>query len=212
MCEELCFPFHFFFGGTSHECEELCFPGGGDCLGLSVLGPGVAFGTVIASDSFDYATGNLAGDNGGTGWSGAWDNLYPSALVASPGLTYAGVVSSGNATQQLGTGGSNYSITRRVFQTPIGVSNNNIWISFLAKGVNSYSSDWGGVSLLVATGVPAAPLDEREAVIPHCSTGYWGLYGVIGGAKDSTVPISTATHLMVENLQFGGRRIMMVTI
>jgi len=64
-------------------------------LGFLGIGSGPAFADLIASDSFNYAVGNLAGDNGGTGWNGAWDNANPSALVASSGLTYAGVVSPG---------------------------------------------------------------------------------------------------------------------
>jgi len=49
---------------------------------VSVLAVAViANGSIVAVDTFDYADGPLAGQNGGDGWSGAWTN--PSGLDIS---------------------------------------------------------------------------------------------------------------------------------
>jgi len=58
---------------------------------------------IIIQDQFDYATGNLNGQNGGQGFSAAWQAT--SALqVTSPGLTYSALETSGNAITGLSSG------------------------------------------------------------------------------------------------------------
>jgi len=54
-------------------------------VALAVLGllAGPARAQIIASDDFSYPDGNLNGDNGGTGWTGAWiGNTYGTPTVA----------------------------------------------------------------------------------------------------------------------------------
>lgn len=69
----------------------------GLALAAAALAPASAEATVIFSDTFDYATGNLAGKNGGTGWSGGWTG--GSSLVAGnlPGTTGNSVAISSTA-------------------------------------------------------------------------------------------------------------------
>jgi hypothetical protein len=164
-------------------------------LGLSVLGPGVAFGTVIASDSFDYAAGGLAVNNGGTGWSGTWTQTagFYNPSVVSPGLTYTGVACAGNATQM--TTNTTGASADRSFAT-IGSSNESIWISFLVQGVFPVDSGkWGGVGLLNSSG----SLVERISGYG----GTWRLYDADGGFHTSNVATDGTIHLITENIQFG---------
>ena len=160
-------------------------------LGLSVLGPGLAFGDLIASDSFNYATGDLAGNNGGTDWNEAWEGSHGSTpLVVSPGLTYPGVVSAGNATQQT----SGY-ISGRIIQN--WVSSGSLWVSFLAEGVNG-TTGWGGVSLLGYDGSSTFEIEQISAY-----TGDWSLYHVIPDGIHSSVATDATTHLITMNVRFG---------
>lgn len=64
------------------------------------LAAGLSLGAAVAqpaSESFVYPAGSqIAGQNGGTGWGGPWTG-GASTLVVSPGLTYPGMPSLGNA-------------------------------------------------------------------------------------------------------------------
>ena len=56
--------------------------------------------TTIAYDGFNYGAGTLAGQNGGTGWSGHWTNDYSSGTsfgVSTNGLTYSGLAVTGGS-------------------------------------------------------------------------------------------------------------------
>ena len=43
-------------------------------FGALAIGAAAAHGAIVASDDFSYPDGLLTGQNGGTGWSAAWDN------------------------------------------------------------------------------------------------------------------------------------------
>jgi hypothetical protein len=64
--------------------------------------------TLIAYDGFNYTTGSsLSGQNGGTGWSGAWVKDYTSGsslIVGTPGLTYSGLTTAGGNAKWTGSG------------------------------------------------------------------------------------------------------------
>ena len=45
---------------------------------------------LLANDNFGYAPGSLAGDNGGTGWGGAWQVWFGSATVNNQQATVSG--------------------------------------------------------------------------------------------------------------------------
>jgi hypothetical protein len=56
--------------------------------------------TTVAYDGFNYGTGTLAGQNGGTGWTSAWINDYTSGAsfnVSATGLTYPGLTTTGGS-------------------------------------------------------------------------------------------------------------------
>lgn len=77
---------------------------------------GSASGAAVLSESFDYATGAVNGQNGGTGFGGPWANTKNSPTVASPGLTWGTLDAAGNAVR-----GAAWSGIRR----PVGSSLSN---------------------------------------------------------------------------------------
>jgi len=56
--------------------------------------------TNVASDGFNYSSGSLNGQNGGTGWTSSWLNDYTSGAsfqVSLTGMTYSGLSTSGGS-------------------------------------------------------------------------------------------------------------------
>ncbi len=81
------------------------------CISAALLG-GLLFAqtgsaATVAEDNFDYATGNTNNLNGGTGWSGGWNNFFNDAqsqiVTPTTALTYtnagANPIGGGNALQ-----------------------------------------------------------------------------------------------------------------
>ena len=58
---------------------------------------------IIIQDQFDYAAGSLNGQNGGQGFTTAWQ-ASGDLVVTSPGLTYGALETSGNAITGLNSG------------------------------------------------------------------------------------------------------------
>ena len=89
---------------------------------------------LLVSEPFLYDAGSLAGRNGGTGWTSAWDNGANN--VVAPGLTMPEVAVSGNRAN----------VTTASFRAlPSRLPNGTWWVSFLAQSTNP-GSEWGGVS------------------------------------------------------------------
>ena len=79
-------------------------------------------------DDFNYPVGPLDGQNGGTGWAGAW-NAIPEYRVASGSLSYTGLQQSGNRAQFVPSNlaGTN---SLRTFSSA-GSNGSTFWLSFL---------------------------------------------------------------------------------
>src|SRR3954451_10004413 len=92
----------------------------GSLLALGITGRS-SYAIVIAADSFDYATGNLATQNGGVGFSTTW--TAGTAQVQAPGLTYPSLTSAGN---KVFVSGSNQ--TWRQLSTAQGTGDSTLWI------------------------------------------------------------------------------------
>src|SRR5262245_26197315 len=54
------------------------------------------YAILIASDSFEYATGNRAGQNGGVGFTAGYTSSGGTAQVQTPGLAYPLLNTAGN--------------------------------------------------------------------------------------------------------------------
>jgi len=99
-----------------------------------------AAGLTVASDNFDtYATGALAGNNGGTGWGGAWGGTPTVAVtptVVTGGLSYTNgdvVVNGGSQSVQF----------LHADENAAGISN-----SILSRALASSQSDTVYMSML----------------------------------------------------------------
>jgi hypothetical protein len=89
----------------------------------------------IAVEHFDYATGSLAGKNGGSGWSSAWSSSHGSfgdLVVASSSLAYTGVSTTGNRIS-LSSDGEN----QRTLSAKTDTFGNTVWVSFLGNFTQS---------------------------------------------------------------------------
>jgi autotransporter-associated beta strand protein len=96
----------------------------------------------LRNESFDYPAGSLDGQSGGSGWLGAWA-ASPAATappLASPGLTYQNLTSSGVAV--LDNSGSTYSGSRQWFDPAVPFANGaQVWFSCLLRYDVSHNSD-----------------------------------------------------------------------
>ena len=138
-----------------------------------------AMAVPIASDSFDYPEGLLAGSEGGSGWSHAWEGGAPEVKVMWTGLEYTDSkdVKLSVAGNSVKTGGLskreiNLDTESRPELAPfvqngiLGVDGTTIWICSLAHMDNNTAWDYidlraGGVSKMVM---------GRESTVPN-----WGL-------------------------------------
>lgn len=129
-----------------------------------VVSAAIAQITVTASDGFSYVSGSLNGANGGSGWSSAWTWTYGSGAsmqVQNPGLSYAGLTTSGGK-MVWGAGGNGISqIERSLPAQESGI----IYIRFLAQ----FGSSSGG-------GTPNLRL-TRNGVLTGGIGGNGGTYG-----------------------------------
>lgn len=101
---------------------------------------------LIAYDGFSNGPApDLAGSNGGSGWSSAWANVSTDpSFLGAPGLSYQGLLSSPGAAITPTAGGIwPSSIYARSFALPAGTQ--TIYCSFLMRDDAAYGS-FGGVS------------------------------------------------------------------
>ena len=94
---------------------------------------------ILASDSFDYALGPIAGLNGGTGFSGAYTGV---GSVTAPGQTYPGLTNAGNT---FTTNGSDQGAFRN-FTTPIGTDSGTVFVRFLGSNTTVGDPNYAGFS------------------------------------------------------------------
>jgi len=112
-------------------------------LALCAFTP-LSMAAIIASDNFDYATGEVAGQNGGSGWAGAWSANTGVTQVATPSTSLGG----GNALQV--TGNNNNAAYRQLSSAFTG---DNLYVDFyiqLDAGVLS-ANDFLGLWLDTAS-------------------------------------------------------------
>lgn len=98
--------------------------------------PRPAAAAVIVQESFDYAVGPLAGNNGGTGFSAAWINKGTAATVSSPGLTYGSLSTSGNKA----LGATSISVARTFDSTGLTGDGATYWFSYLFAAPDTVST------------------------------------------------------------------------
>lgn len=100
-------------------------------------------------EPFDYDADYLEGENGGTGWGGAWTISGESTNIALvDGLTYEGLETSGKSLEITAVDGSGTEAIRTLTETYT-AGEATYWISFLCHIDNPTSEDnsWQGISL-----------------------------------------------------------------
>ncbi len=161
------------------------------CLLALALGlAGSASANLIVYDGFDYATGSLGGNAGGTGWTAgvAWDG---DQTVASPGLEWPRLPVAGNKVTSTSTA------SFRLMPSGFSALNRTIWISFLCQ--DSATPSWCGISPFNGSGSEALFIGKPD------TSAYWGLSlynsmsdsGGVTGARLSTVPVGELAFFVV---------------
>ncbi|HLP77828.1 MAG TPA: hypothetical protein VK327_13025 [Candidatus Paceibacterota bacterium] len=219
-------PTAFSISSTNAEATSLTFGVGAtnvQTLNVQVLAAGAATFTVVsnsavnsasinvasqvsASDEFQYDAGTdmLPGQAGGSGfdvntWTGG-------GSVITPGLNYAGLVTSSNAVTILSAAAGGSGNATRTFYLSSGnyggVGGGTVWISFLVQGAfpDASASDNAGV-WLVNNGSTAffMGLDTEQP-----NNGKWGYTGPGAGwtGFGNSVAPSTNTDLLVYRIDF----------
>jgi hypothetical protein len=127
-------------------------------LGSLLVVPQAAESAVIARDNFSYSVGELNGQNGGTGWSGAWAGVATVTEVVDPGvpLSYSspglGVNGGNRALEVDANAGNNNNAASRTLASA--QSADTIYVSFLVRTSGVFSGNDFGVFWFdnVATG------------------------------------------------------------
>jgi hypothetical protein len=102
----------------------------GSALGAILL-PASVSAALTVYEPFNYtAAANLSTQNGGTGFSGAWANVSPTATIAASGLTYSGLTVLGNAAT---TAAASAVSQNRSLTTTLGANGTTTFFSFLYK-------------------------------------------------------------------------------
>ena len=109
-------------------------------VGCVLLAGTVGQAALLITESFDYSAGALNGQNGGTGWSGAWSvtDTDGTAVVTSDGLTFGDMPVSGRAAEISISSTSAFvdmKATRGVSNMPN--TGDDLWVSFLYKRSDS---------------------------------------------------------------------------
>jgi len=106
-------------------------------LGLT----GSASAQLIAYEPFDYPANGLSGNDGGSGWNGAWDG--GDQQVTAPGLAFSPLLVKGNKATVVG----NETESFRDLPEPMGDNETQLWISFVGQADQQPGAAmWGGVS------------------------------------------------------------------
>ena len=104
-----------------------------------------------AYESFDYTAGSkLIGQNGGSGWGGAWVTITgatTNSVISAGSMTYSGITSSGNKMAAVASGNGD-SRARRVLAT--GYNSGVVYFSALMQNLNS-GPRYCGLSLYTGT-------------------------------------------------------------
>jgi hypothetical protein len=143
---------------------------------------------IIFSDNFNYANGQLAGNNGGTGWASAWSggtgatgNLVTNPLPGTVGKSVQ--ISSSNG------------LTQRTLTSPVSTSGgNSYYLSFLFNAAPYQSGGNAGVTLSGAGTNLLVGMPGGSGKIGFDWTGY-------GTAETFNNPSDNANYLMMLKIE-----------
>jgi hypothetical protein len=138
-------------------------------------------------EEFAYPAGNLAGNNGGSGFSAAWN---AGGSVVSPGLTNGALAVAGNAASLI-----NQTAFRPLGRSFNATNSGQIWVGVLMERMDA-NGQWGGLSLFSGT--------STEKFFMGSVGGNYGMVSYASpGASQFNGPASSqgATTFLVYQLQ-----------
>ncbi|HZL34343.1 MAG TPA: PEP-CTERM sorting domain-containing protein [Tepidisphaeraceae bacterium] len=158
--------------------------------------PMAASASQVASDSFAYPTGSILGDNGGSGWSGAWTGS--SNNVTAPGFTYSDGAHSepvaGNRLNLSNANGGNF----RGVSAP--VTTGTLYLSYIGSVPDN--SSYAGVSLFSGGGGGSENLFIGRTGQSGGTPQNWGIDAKNGPVSNSAISAGVQS-LLVARVDFG---------
>jgi hypothetical protein len=129
--------------------------GAASCLAIA-LTAGHASAAILAYDGFTYTTGDLTGENGGSGWGGAYTDSGNSTVADAAGLA-GGLLVTSPGSVRTADGGTATTLNFRSLGTVLGDDETETWVSFLARrNGNTSTALFAGVSFYNSNGNAAA--------------------------------------------------------
>jgi hypothetical protein len=179
------------------------------CAGMLAARPAQA--VLVAYDGFDYATGDLAAQNGGSGFTNAWTRANGTGSVVTGGLTYTDsqgnqlAVSGNHAFFSGVSGNGDFSRDIAMQGATDGVTT---WWSFISQRLSPHATNDENLarasSLQIRNTVTTTPSVERLAVGKGTTaspsvTSTWSMLhsGAVGNAVQTTKPILDQAFLVV---------------
>ncbi len=179
-------------------------------------GPGGA----ILYEPFNYDAGNIAGNDGGTGFGGAWSNTRNSPVVDYPGKIWGALTAAGGFVKGNAWSGIQRPIGTSLFDAGLMSNGATLWFSviFDLDGQNTANAD---ISLSLGTDrFVSSTFGERENLLGTGSEGigvthsggviegvYWQDVGGDGVGErtenDSTLNIGAGRGLVVGRIDWG---------
>ena len=158
------------------------------------------FAIVVASDSFDYAVGNLAAQNGGTGFTAGWVSSGGTNQVQSPGLTYPALNATGNKVF-ISASNQNSRILTSGMQ---GSGESTLWISFIGQRTGANNIRFFGVSFYA--GDVATSANEHLTIGENSNNAndQWGAHftSAAGGRVDVAGASITTQSLLLARINY----------
>ena len=153
-------------------------------------------------DGFTYTTGDLTGENGGSGWGGAYTDSGNSTVADSVGLA-GGLLVTSPGSVRTADGGTATTLNFRSLGTVLGDDETETWISFLARrNGNTSTALFAGVSFYNSNGNAAA--DGEVSFAPfNAGTPYaWRILdlGLTQSTNSTAVVAPDVTDLIVARI------------
>lgn len=156
---------------------------------------GFAHAALNAYDGFTgYPAGDLTGNNGGSGWNGAYTDSGNSTIVETTGLTYLNLQTTGGKSRT-NDGGGVTTINFRNLNAIYGDDETETWISFVGRRNGATATNlFAGVSLYNSNGTGTAD-GEVSFASTTAGTVLWRVLDLGGAAStNSTVAINSDTN------------------
>ena len=158
----------------------------------AILLPASVSAALSVYEPFNYtAAANLSTLNGGTGFSGAWANVSPTATIAASGLTYSGLTVVGNAAT---TAAASAVSQNRSLTTTLGANGTTTFFSFLYNPSATTTTRNGEFGLIGAANLYIGRSSTTDTTHYVLET---GTAGAGTGQQATTVTASSGTTVLM---------------